>query len=549
MSTNELFIQKSLQFHIGNIDEQNQISLPHDNTFGILNLTAISAPLSNEEHEFIFMIDCSGSMEEPCSDGRSKMHHIIHTLKNMILYFKENNSIKVNITINSFDDKIHLVLERSPVNDDNYASIIEKIEKNYPQYSTNIGLALNSVKNTIEKIKEDFPTHNIVNIFMTDGEATAGNTNYKYLSELVDRSITNAFIGFGIDHDAALLNAVSNGENSSYHFIDKLENSGLVYGEILHGIVYKLLKNVTISLDNGLIYNYKNNTWVETISVGEIVSESKKTFHIASTKPDDCVITLKAEKISKDDEDDSSKDYSLIVLKNEENTDLTKYIYRQRTLQHLFIVNNFLEKKNSLKIQAYDQTYIINPYLETQPDLSLGIDNEKMIKFNLRLFIEEMKKYMEYNDLKNDKLMKNLCDDIYICYRTFGTKFGAMYTTARQTSQGTQRCYNVSHTPDIIDDDVRPMNPTGLSRQTSQSYQAVKNMYFDTEEYDEIHLLSPPKLVRQTNAPNITYGELHHDLSDFTDSPYNTLGATQMMRDISCGTQNVNTNGNEYNNI
>lgn len=545
MSTNELFIQKSLQFHNSNIDEQNknQISLPHDNTFGILNLTAISAPLSNEEHEFIFMIDCSGSMEEPCSDGRSKMHHIIHTLKNMILYFKENNSIKVNITINSFDDKIHLVLERSPVNDDNYASIIEKIEKNYPQYSTDIGLALNSVKNTVEKIKEDFPSHNIVNIFMTDGEATAGNTNYKYLSELVDRSITNAFIGFGIDHDAALLNAVSNGENSSYHFIDKLENSGLVYGEILHGIVYKLLKNVTISVDNGVIYNYKNNTWVETISVGEIVSESKKTYHIASANPDDCVITLKAEKVPNDDED-SNTDYSLIVLKNEENTDLTKYIYRQRTLQHLFIVNNFLEKKNALKIQAYDKTYIINPYLETQPDSSLSINDEKMIKCKLRLFIEEMKKYMEDNDLKNDKLMKNLCDDIYICYRTFGTKFGAMYTTARQTSQGTQRCYNVSHTPDIIDDDVRPMNPSGLSRQTSQSYQAVKKMYFDTQEYDEINLLPPPKLVRQTNAPDI---ELNHDLSDFTDSPYHTIGATQMMRDISYGIQNTSQNTSEYN--
>lgn len=545
ISSNELFIQKSLQFHIGNINEQNQISLPYDNNFGILNLTAISANLSKEEHDFIFMIDCSGSMDEPCSDGRSKMQHIIHTLKNMILYFKENSSIKVNITINSFDDKIHQVLERSPVNDDNYASIIEKIEKTYPQYSTDIGLALSSVKKTVDKIKEEFPSHNIVNIFMTDGDATAGNSNYKYLSELVDRSITNAFIGFGIDHDAALLNAVSNGENSSYHFIDKLENAGLVYGEILHGVVYKLLKNVTISVHNGLIYNYKNNTWVKTISVGEIVSESKKTYHIASTNPDDCVITLKAEKISNDDED-SNADYSLVVLKNEEDTDLTKYIYRQRTLQHLFVVNDFLKRKNSLKIQTYHQTHIINPYLEPQPDPSLLIDNEKDIKHDLRIFIEEMKKYMEDNDLQNDKLMKNLCDDIYICYRTFGTKFGAMYTTARQTSQGTQRCYNVSHTPDIIDD-VRPMNPKGLSRQTSQSYRASQNIYCDTQEYDEINMPPPPKLKRQTNDPNMNYGELHHELSNFTDSPYHTLGVTQMMRDISYGIKNDAQTNNEYN--
>jgi hypothetical protein len=142
--------------------------------------------------------------------------------------------------------------------------------------------------------------------------------------------------------------------------------------------------------------------------------------------------------------------------------------------------------------------------------------------------------------------MKNLCDDIYICYRTFGTKFGTMYTTARQTSQGTQRCYNVSHTPDIIED-ARPMNPKGLSRQTSQSYRASQNIYCDTQEYDEINLPPPPKLKRQTNDPNMNYGELQHELSNFTDSPYHTLGVTQLMRDISCGIKNDSQTDNEHN--
>ena len=38
------------------------------------------------------------------------------------------------------------------------------------------------------------------------------------------------------------------------YFIDKLENSGYVYGEILHDIVYRLLKNIQINVENGFIY-------------------------------------------------------------------------------------------------------------------------------------------------------------------------------------------------------------------------------------------------------------------------------------------------------
>ena len=83
---NELFLEKTLKFEDKNINvEYIPISIA-EAKFGILNLKAISAPLSQEELEFIFMIDCSGSMSDQCSDGRTKMQHIIHTLKNMILY-------------------------------------------------------------------------------------------------------------------------------------------------------------------------------------------------------------------------------------------------------------------------------------------------------------------------------------------------------------------------------------------------------------------------------------------------------------------------------
>jgi hypothetical protein len=43
--------------------------------------------------------------------------------------------------------------------------------------------------------------------------------------------------------------------------------------------------------------------------------------------------------------------------------------------------------------------------------------------------------------------MKNLCDDMVVVYKTFGTRFGMMYSSARQTSQGNERLFNVCDTP------------------------------------------------------------------------------------------------------
>jgi hypothetical protein len=65
------------------------------------------------------------------------------------------------------------------------------------------------------------------------------------------------------------------------YFVDKLENSGLVYGEILHDIVYKFMTNVRLTIQNGLIYDFKKNVWVESFNVGELVSEANKIYHIA----------------------------------------------------------------------------------------------------------------------------------------------------------------------------------------------------------------------------------------------------------------------------
>jgi len=533
MSKNsDLFVEKSLQFQSENINVET-IPIPiSDAKFGILKLTAISAPMSQDVSEIIFMVDRSGSMSDVCSDGRDKMQHILHTLKNMIIYFKDNRSARVYVNIFAFDDIIEEIVERTDINEENIDLVISKINRIAPRNSTDIEKALISIKCTIDKIQLENPTHNICNIFMTDGEATVGNCNIVYLSGLIDRKITNAFIGFGVEHDAVLLKSISNGDNSSYYFIDKLENAGLVYGEILHGVLYKVLTNVSIEASNCLIYDYKNNVWRNSLKVVDIISESNKVYHVISTNPDDCSILLKAQA----KENDSIMHYGFSISNENLSSDLSKYVFRQRTLQLLYKINKFIEKKNYSRVDLSVFRGFENSSIGH--DRHSIAEEQNMLKTELKKFMDEMKKYMTDNNLNDDGFMKNLCDDIYISYRTFDTKFGAMYNAARQSSQGAQRCYTVSHTPEESNEPFRGgcCAQPRLTRQTNDP--ATLSLYngnppFLSNDFDEFDNLNNDDLTEDGHG--VTFDDMNHTMSNFEDTPYLTPIATQLMREMSNG--------------
>ena len=467
----ELFTEKSIIFEdrpldIVKVPIPHQISSPK---FGILKMNAITAPLSKENIDIIFMVDRSGSMSDLCSDGRSKMQHICHTLNNMVLYFKDNAAIKAHITIHAFDNLIYNIVDRCKVNEENINEILFKISHITPKDNTDIELALKDISATSEKIRNENAASEIVSIFMTDGEVSAGKNETGLLCELVDKSICNYFIGFGLEHDAVLLNALGNSDKSSYHFIDKLENSGYVYGEILHEIVYKLLFNVKLEITDGLIYDYKKNLWVSSLHIGNIVSEANKVYHILRSSLKGCRILLKAEQKVYDNDREVIMGHEILMFDESSVEDLTKYVFRQRTMQLLYAVNRYNNNNNRTR-------KIMGIFGRNRRSTSNDEDSTNF-KDQLNMFLTEMKKYITENGLENDKLMKNLCDDIYISLRTFGTKLGAMYSSARQTSQGTQRCYTVSHTPEALVDDF--VSRLTLTRQTNKLYDNVEDLMLE----------------------------------------------------------------------
>ena len=490
---NTIFTKQAINFDPVDLNTQLvPVPLKGDIKFGILNLKVISCPLTQEKLEFIFQLDRSGSMSDPCADGRTKMQHIIHTMSNIVTYFRENSEINAFITINAFDDQLYSIVKRTNVTEDNYKKIIGKIDSLTPKGSTDIGKALTSVRETSTKLREQFPDHKQVHVFMTDGQITQGISKHETLRELVDTEITNAFIGFGLDHDAALLNALSSGANSNYYFIDKLENAGLVYGEILHGVVYRFLLDVVINISEGLIYNFKTNEWTNSLAIGEIVSESDKTYHIVSNAPAICSAELTCKKVS-----DGTEVNAVII--REDDIDLTKYLYRQRTQQILYKVKDFISKNNK----------------ENYEDL----DNEKStLKTNMKTtmtnYFKELKKYMEDNNLSDDIFYKNLCDDIYICIRTFDTCHGIMYVTSRADSQGQQRAYNTNNIPRGI-----PRRQHARSFVRCNALDLGANNHDDEDENDDT---------------------LQYEVSQSVTTPYRSCSQTAVMRVVSNNINDTN---------
>jgi hypothetical protein len=466
--------------------------------YGILHIHANKYSISKKQMFFLFSIDCSGSMSEYCKDGRTKMQHIHNTLANMLRFFSENEEAIIFVKIFAFDDKIYEIISTTQITRENVDGMVIRIQKMYPKMTTNIELALKYASKSIKQHLALYPQHSANHIFMTDGHATAGKNEPEYLASLVTDLASNYFIAFGLSHSVNTMTQLGNAnKNSSNWLIDKLENAGFVYGEILNNELFISLYKVEIVMKNGMIYDYKTGMFVKTLYIGNIVTEVKKDYHIlalddtteafiSGTMTDEtpfceCVINLP-----------QLIDCKGNILPN----DLTEHLFRLSTQQYMFQAKDLKAEPrrtpfSRINFDGYQRKNDLTDFDLTDFDLTdfdltdfdkfkqqfdaddvpftgfneattenkiTPINEEKSVKeetvieptqtenFKKKLnnFLELMRKYMRDNNKNEDSFMKGLCDDMYLTIASLGTIKQKMCITARESSQGRQQSYNVS---------------------------------------------------------------------------------------------------------
>ena len=78
--------------------------------FGTLKIKIADLPMTKEPQFILFTNDCSGSMDDICSDGRTKMEHSNHTICNIIKMIAMYEETEIWIQVNAFDDQLYEII-------------------------------------------------------------------------------------------------------------------------------------------------------------------------------------------------------------------------------------------------------------------------------------------------------------------------------------------------------------------------------------------------------------------------------------------------------
>jgi Mg-chelatase subunit ChlD len=477
MNAHKVFENSEIKFHTLNnkFDETTLSGFPNDilygnGNFGILQLNMINKLPSNfsQTYAILFNVDCSASMSDKSLDGRTKMQHMTHTLTRILSIFTEMYKLygtDIFVSVIAFDHNIHEIFDFTKITEENVDKLKELINGIEPLESTNIELALRKSSCICQAYKTENPTHYLNHILLTDGDTTVGERNQDILSSFVDNDYPNIFVGFGKQHNNALLSCLSNNPRGDYRFINNIENSGIVYGEIIQNILYNIIDVGRIVVKNGIIYNWKTNKWTSELLISNLASSGEKTFQITAPDMYDIEIEIYGCLCGETSRDEQLLDTvffypPLIDLDKEMNipnssgdlrsptelslcnvggvnaprpdaVDLTKYAFRQKTQELLYEANLLSTIYNS---NDYDSKKMFDKNND---------EYETVLNCKLKRFLKFIMNYMNKTD-KTDKFLKLLCDDIYVTLHTLGNYDSSMWILNRQTSQGKQQTYKAT---------------------------------------------------------------------------------------------------------
>jgi len=420
----------------------------------------------------LFTIDISASMSLYDNNKYTKIEKVIYTLKCILREFAKENEgglTRIFASIMAFETRLHLIFDFVEITPKNIDELLKLVHNIKTKDATNIELAMNHAKDVLEKYVDE--NNKVYHIFMTDGEITDGEKNADILKTLVDPRYPTCFVGFGRYHDSCLLVELSNYLRGEYRFVDKIANAGFVYGEIVYNIIHNLFDTITLDVMNGLIYDWRTNSWVNELTVTNIANNSEKIFHIMNygNRHDIEIRVSYGEGINHTVYyypplipiifDPVSVSDIITQLHNQEEEsalttiDLRKYHYRQKTQELMFEVREFIHKDTEQR-----------KHQNTSPNKGMTINTEQESNEEYYLPIKQklydlLKSIFDYIELAGpDQSLQRLGNDIYITFNTLLRDDANMWCSSRRISQGNQHTYSASYFQDIENDQESPFH-------------------------------------------------------------------------------------------
>lgn len=457
-------IQSCIEEYSNSDDLKHHIELPYN--FGVINITMPVTTIRTVPFHILFSLDNSGSMTSDLENVKDTLYNILEYL----LY----QDVTIYVSVQYFNSCVKSITTNTLLTEESLSLIKSQSSRVTANGMTNIETAFAQVHSTYQ---EDATN---IHIFMTDGEPTVGSAKPHILCEYLPSTFEHYYLGFNASHNAKILYDLCTKTDGHYYFVDTPENSGLIYGEILHKFLYRA-KKLRLKSDGAIsFYDYKINKWVSTYDYGCISSDDTINIHFKfdwQTPIDQLYFTIVTFNIDNIDETETHYPYNLstqdcvynpttITDQTTRSMDVEKYYYRQKVLETLY---------TCLQQRRYT-TDIIS---------------------NIETLFENINTFTERNELNNDSFMQQLKDDLSMVHTTSqsGDAFDTPYCLARHVSQGSQQAYNVSN--------LNMMNHGGVGVDT----------YFDRSS-----LLTPSRRTDATMLPAQPPMLLHQNQFSFTPS-------------------------------
>ena len=91
-----------------------EIKMHNDTQFGIFRIEVEKTEITETDQEINLMLDKSGSMDEFCGDGSTKMHQIKHVTNNILRFIAKNcPKGNVAVSVKAFNVDVEVVFDKT----------------------------------------------------------------------------------------------------------------------------------------------------------------------------------------------------------------------------------------------------------------------------------------------------------------------------------------------------------------------------------------------------------------------------------------------------
>jgi len=406
-------------------------------------------------------IDCSGSMGENASHYQSRQHqnqqshqntkmHFVHaTLNNMIDTIisqqEEFSHVEFYLALVQFHSSATCVLHPMRVTPDSKDEILQVISRIRPIGGTNFEKCFKEMAHLISNESQhispsdDIPEHctQRMHVFLTDGDNNEGNKSIPHLAGILRASAvqpTQIMIGYGTDHDSATLQSLcSHFPNSRQWFIDDIEKTGCIFGEILWSSVNAAFTKVSISTPHAEVYDFETMQWKNEICLGDFAYDSSRTYYVRQPWASDELVCNFAYTSIEAPQDTSCDivvpmNYTSPSAETPETKDaeVEKELWRLDTITTIDKSIQFFKtmRRMTFQDQATEKTRLVD---------------------EITAFQEKFLKYATDNNLIDDPYIIQLADDLFVCINGLAvSSIGERYIAARQASQIQQRAVTIN---------------------------------------------------------------------------------------------------------